>query len=308
MRRREIIAGFLSFVLGILGNLLASGLQQEILNNTFTPQIIIVIVIFVIFLGGLIVLIGKSGATSGSPSSVNPSEFAYKLTLIVISFIFLLFGLYGGSFFTPRINYLLGTETPSQLYNRVTSGTPILTDDFTQPDKYQWDQGTSVTGSCEFTNEGYQVNTPNPNNTQDCHAAATNFSNFAFQTQFVIRSGSGAGLVFRSTVIQPGINRSYRFRIGVDGHWDLVCISCGRFATRPIIDGNDVKNIHGLGSPNTLTFIAKESNIYLYVNDIYLNKTSNDLFNTGRIGLFVVNFSPSSGTTAIFYNVKVWNA
>jgi hypothetical protein len=301
-----LVIGILGFTLGVLGNLLASWMQQSVFNNVFNTPSITVIVIGAIIVIVLTAIIRPPAATTSTPSRTNLSRPVFRFVLPGILIICLVSGFGGGFLLYPRISNIFGVETPDQLYSRVIDGTPILNDDLVGPGKYQWDQGQFPSGSCKFTNGAYQISTSNPNNTQDCHAEATNFSNFAFQTRMVMNTGSGGGLVFRSTVIQPGVNRSYRFRISPDGSWDLVCISCGNFGTIPIIQGV-TDNIHGIGGINIVTIIAEGSNLYLYVNDKFLKKANDDLFNIGRIGLFAVNFSPSPDTTIMFYNVKIWN-
>jgi len=91
-----------------------------------------------------------------------------------------------------------------------------------------------------------------------CLAQATSFSDFAFQVNMTIVTGSardGGGLVFRSSS-----NSFYRLRIGVDGSYDLVN------QNNTVASGSSSAIKTGLNRTNVITVVAQGQHIYMYVN------------------------------------------
>jgi hypothetical protein len=205
---------------------------------------------------------------------------------------------------TANQNFLAAQTATAQvqtqainLYNMATSREPAINDPLSSQDANNWDTYKTTNYGCVFTGGAYHVYALQPVVTQ-CFMHASNFSNFAFQAQMTIIRGDGVGLIFRAT----SVNSSYRFRIGIDGTYDLFITSKG---INPIISTVHIPAINtGSNQPNVLAVIAIGSTIYLYVNRQPLGIVRDSTFSSGEIGLFAVNFS--NPTDVAFSYAKVW--
>lgn len=193
--------------------------------------------------------------------------------------------------------------TPQDQYNQVTSGTPTLTDPLTSQDYNQWDQLTgSLGGKCAFADGAYHVSMPKVGYFRDCFATATNFSNFAYQVQMKIISGSAGGILFRADDVN---SKFYYFRLRIDGSYRLYSYQ-GRLASQShLLQEGYVQNFHtDLGQTNLIATIANGTNIYLYVNKQFVAGVSDTDHSYGKIGMFAS--ASTDPTEAIFSNVQVW--
>ncbi len=199
-------------------------------------------------------------------------------------------------------NFLTAQAASAQvqaIYNQAISGNPALYDPLSSNDTNNWDKGSSVEGDgCTFTGGVYHASISKQNTVQECFAKGTNFSNFAFQVQMTIIKGDGGGLIFRA----QGVNSLYRFRIGIDGTYDLFIPSTG---IHPIISNTSNPAIKkGPNQFNLLTVIASGNTILLFVNGQYLGTVSDSTYNSGEIGLFAFDFR--NPTDVAFSNAELW--
>jgi hypothetical protein len=132
-----------------------------------------------------------------------------------------------------------------------------------------------------------------------CFAQASNFSNFAFQVQMTILKGDGGGLVFRADAANA---KFYLFRITHDGLLTLLVTSDSKTNT-PLVDDTSAAIKKG-AQTNLVTVIARDSNIYLYVNKQYVDSVSDSTYSAGKIGLFADD--TDAATDIAFNNVNVW--
>src|SRR5579884_862188 len=159
--------------------------------------------------------------------------------------------------------HLTANMTPSQMYQTATSGPQLYNSAMSKQDSASWSEaGFSGGGGCSFASGGYQVAMPQQNRFASCMEQGASYNNFALQVEMTVTGGSakdGGGVIFRA-----GGNGGYRFRVGADGSYDLVD------QQKSLASGTNAAISPGLGQTNTLTVLAEGSDIYLFVNQIYL--------------------------------------
>jgi actin-like ATPase involved in cell morphogenesis len=190
-------------------------------------------------------------------------------------------------------------NTPAGIYNRATSGIPILNDPLSKNTTNNWDQYVGKGYSCAFLGGAYHVNMQNKGYATLCFCHATNFSNFAFQVQMTIVKGDGGGLIFRADNTK---SKMYRFRVSQDGSYDLFVVDGNKGVY--LISGSSSAIKTGLNQPNLLTVIAQANHIYLYVNKRYIADVTVSTATSGMVGLFAVDFW--NQTELVFRDAKAW--
>ncbi len=187
------------------------------------------------------------------------------------------------------------------LYNQVTSRTPTINDQLRAQDSNNWDEDPP--SSCRFANGSYDVKTT-AGYLQPCLAGATNFRNLAFQVEMRIVSGHSGGLIIRSDANGSG----YYFRMSTDGTFlgQRIAVHPQGADYTPLIGfaGQSPAVNTGNGQSNQITVIAQGSELYMYVNQQFVAKTSDATYTSGRIGVFTP--SDASGAEILFSNAQVW--
>lgn len=301
--RVAVVIGSLSFILGVLGNLLASWLLQNVFNNVFNSPVIIVIVIGAIILIVLVAVIQSQPATT----TRLPSRSTSRFVLFGVLIIGLLSGFGGGYLLYPKISNLFGVETQDQLYRRVTSGSPVLNDSLHGQDANQWDEYNTTRGGCTFKEGAYHSYVLKPY-VAECYAQGPKFSNyscFALQVQVTIIKGDGAGgLIFGANDPSNVSSREYRFVVKPSlTYYDLYVLPTGKrpaSSTSPAINDN-------LNRPNLLTVIACGNTIYLYINRKFVDQAQMEANASApdKIGMFAVD-GIHNPTEVVFRDVEVW--
>jgi hypothetical protein len=188
-------------------------------------------------------------------------------------------------------------------YTQATSGTPTLSDPLSAQDSNNWNvfPTNSSGGSCGFTAGAYHSTMTTKAFFQPCYSQASNFSNFALQVQMMITQGDEGGVIFRANNSSSAF---YLFRISQSGAYDLYVYvdSQGSHARRLLSGSSTIINTGN--QANTITVIADNSNLYFYVNQQYLDGTTDTNYSSGQIGLF--GESDTNSTDVAFSNLKVW--
>jgi hypothetical protein len=175
---------------------------------------------------------------------------------------------------------------PQGFYSWATSGQPVVTESFLGTSSLNW----VTNGSCTLSNVGFQVSgTPDLFNV--CFAQGKSYGNFAFQANMSISIGYGGGLSFRGDG-----HEQYNFFVNSDGTYLLAFGNAN--ADRPLFQKTGSSFIQ---QSDTLTVIARGSDIYLYVNQHFLTHVSDTSAQSGEIGLLAAGAS-----TVVFNNLKVW--
>jgi hypothetical protein len=194
----------------------------------------------------------------------------------------------------------IATLTPQELYTRITSSKPAITDPLDSVNHSNFISVSNPKFSCGFTGGVYHASV-SPKITGPCVAPAIDISDFAFQAQMTILKGDAGGLIFRFNLAQSSFN-SYLFFIDRLGSYSLVAIQNNNNA-RQLANGVNSAIKVGLNQGNLLAVIARGSNLYLYVNKQYITNVGDNTFNTGVVGVFATG---SNATDVAFSNAQVW--
>jgi hypothetical protein len=166
-----------------------------------------------------------------------------------------------------------------------------------QQDDANWDQGNQ----CSFAANAYVVTAlPGANSgVTVCLEQKYTFSDFAFQAQMTIHSGSnnadGGGLAFRGT--NATIDSIYRLRIGLDGSYDI-------FRGNMIGPAGSAVSSLVLNQKILLTVIAQGNLIFLYVNNQFVATSYSTFSNQGQLGFLA--FAKNQQVDVTFTDVKIW--
>lgn len=189
------------------------------------------------------------------------------------------------------------------LYNQVTSGQPVINDQLQAQNGNKWgDDHPTGNTTCEFVGGIYDVKAA-AGYRETCLARATNFSNLAFQVEMDIVSGHSGGLVIRSDANDSG----YYFRISTDGTFlgRSVQVDTQRtYHNTPLFAGQSPAVKTGNDQFNQITVIAQGRELYMYVNQQFVFKVTDDTYQSGQIGVFTD--SDASGTEIQFRSAQVW--
>jgi serine/threonine protein kinase len=177
-------------------------------------------------------------------------------------------------------------EDPQGFYTWATSGHPAVTESFLGTSTLNWE----TNGSCTLSNDGFHVSgTPALFNV--CFAKGKSYGNFVFQANMSISNGQGGGLSFRGDG-----QEQYNFFVNADGTYLLAFGN--ENADRPLFQKSSSIFIQ---QSDTLTAIARGSDIYLYVNQHFLTHITDTFSQSGEIGLLA-----AAASTVVFINLKVW--
>jgi hypothetical protein len=194
------------------------------------------------------------------------------------------------------------TPTPQDIYNSVTSGSPVLDDPLNKNSANNWEESTGDY-SCIFTGGAYHTSTQLKNTAVACSASSTNFSNFAYQVEMTIVKGAFGGIFFRCDKAKM---KYYEFDIGRDGRYNLRLSvdDTGKY-DQLLRSGSSPFIKTGLNQSNRIAIVASGSNIYLYVNKQYIASATDSAYRSGQIGVFGSGDTATSMEVA-FSNAQVW--
>ena len=191
-------------------------------------------------------------------------------------------------------------NTPQGLYASVMQSTPLIADPLNQANGNNWDVTLNNTGSCQFLNGAYDVTSAEVGYRQLCVMKNNSFQNFALQSQMSFVSGPGpCGFVTRMQGHTVGL--SYRLYYFANGDYE--------FLGSEDVSGNNTTLIkrtssHASTQIVTLTQIAKNATLYIYINGRFIAEAKDATFASGAIG-FICKDTPTP-TEARFTNAKIW--
>ena len=193
---------------------------------------------------------------------------------------------------------------PQELYTQATGRQAAINDSLHMQSDNNW-QSVNSPGNCTFdANTLHAVTSTADVRTTMCIATATKYQNIAFQAQLTTIKGDTSGLIVRAD--NKG-QRLYLFSITTTGMYTLA-VTDGQNGTQQhvLAGGTSAAIKQGLNQENQLTIIARDSTLYLYINQKFIAKMDDKTNTTGCIGLFEGN-SQGDTSEARFTNVKVWN-
>ncbi len=168
---------------------------------------------------------------------------------------------------------------------------------------YNWPDGISADGgTCQFTQGAYHISMTQTGSFHYCIAGATAFSNFAYEVRMTLLKGDGGGLIFRA----DGTNgKFYYFRVNRDGSYALyLYTNTGSIQGQELARGI-TRFVHtGLNIANVLAVVARGGTFDLYVNNQFIDSTSNNIYSSGQIGLAAAYVTEP--TEVAFSDARVW--
>jgi hypothetical protein len=171
-----------------------------------------------------------------------------------------------------------------------------------------WDNDQKT--GCFFSGSAYHVVQAKSGFYNTCAAVNSDYSNFTFETEMVIKSGgdgsggASGGLLFRA---EEGNNKYYRLSIDTNGSYFILVIvdSTGTNGNARIMkQGTASSFLTGLGQTNNLAIVANGSEYTFYVNKQKVDSFIDSTYTHGQIG-FDADYGTSS-TELVFTNTKVW--
>ncbi|GCE05579.1 hypothetical protein KDAU_29080 [Dictyobacter aurantiacus] len=193
------------------------------------------------------------------------------------------------------------TTALQNLYTMSTRSRPAISAPLLFETGQKWDiYPTRDGGGCAFTPDGLHSSVFKTGSYAPCFAHATRFRNFALEMQMRIEKGDEGGIIFRSTNHDKSF---YSFRIDRSGVYGLILTRGDGYAIPLIYDQSPFIKT-GIGRTNTLTIIARDDNIYLYINRHYVGSASDNSYRIGTIGIMAVN--RQHATVASFSNLHIW--
>ncbi len=183
-----------------------------------------------------------------------------------------------------------------------TQGTPTLDDPLTDNSlNHQWDVGYSDNNNtgCNFVDGAYVAQEALQGILQPCFADATNFDNFVYQVSVTNSSRGEVGILFRG---DKDSGQYYLFLVDVSGAYTLGLYDGNKY--RELSAGISPVISAGAGQSNNLAVIVDKHNFYLYVNQNYIGKTTDETLGAGQVGVVVVN--TGLPVKASFSNAQIW--
>ncbi len=196
---------------------------------------------------------------------------------------------------------------PQAFYNYIISQSPQVNDGLSGQSASNWDDTLNSDGSgCQFNNGALHVLTTAETPLWACIANALTYQNLAFQVDMKIMKGNKNGLqtlggmVFR---FNEGTRSFYSLLISPGGAYLLSKFSNEDFTALSEGVSNAINT--NLGQSNTLTVIAQENILMVFVNQHYLATVHDSNLSSGQIGLIALDTSKTPVDVA-FQNMKIW--
>lgn len=198
-------------------------------------------------------------------------------------------------------------NNPTAFYSYITAQTPQVNDSLASQSASNWDDTRNNDGSgCQFSNGALHILTTSSTPAWACAANALTYHNLAFQVDMTMVKGDKSGLqtmgglVFR---LNEGARSFYSFTISPSGAYLLSRVSNGNVTY--LSDGVSTAINANLGESNTLTVIAQEDTLMLFVNQHYLSTVHDGTLTSGIVALIALNSGKISADAA-FQNLRIW--
>ncbi len=192
--------------------------------------------------------------------------------------------------------------------NTPYSGMVVINDRLTS-NRLGWEAIPSQKNSCAFTDAGYEVRADNINKSQTCLADKTNLGDFALQIEMTLKTGDVGGIWFRDSYLLILLGNSF-----TDGFFDLYAVTRNGYRTDLLPECNPIQTGCPIGesfAPQqtvTVTIIARDTSIELYVDTFRVKTLTNGVSPTGSIGVFaeIANGQQDAQTDVLFANMRIW--
>ena len=203
-----------------------------------------------------------------------------------------------GAYATATVNAM----TPQQVYQQATSGTPVIDDPLKDDSGSVWyNYNTSPAFSCGFQASAYHIQA-SASGSSMCTGYGTEFNNLAFQAQIKIIKGQIGGLAFRVGTTNSANDSYYLCLISTNGYYAFNVVNSQQ--AKILADEKNTAIITGQNQSNLVTVVARNSNIYLYINNHFVKIVTDATYTSGQIAFMAA--SNIGSFDVAFNNVKVW--
>lgn len=248
--------------------------------------IIVAVIALIVIIGGVLGLIGYNRNQAAAHNSATATSIA------------------SGNLQATSTGQAVATSTSiAQAYPFSTN--LVLNDPLVDNSKgAKWTDDKA--NGCFFSGSAYHVTDDQKQSYNPCFATGTNFTDFTFQAEVVLKQGDGqsdAGLILRADEQQ---NKFYRIAFDDDGGCSiLVSVDTTGTNTRDLKDCSASDFNSGLSVTNTVGVVARGDQISFYTNGTLVTTVTDTTYSGGEIG-FSVDNQDSAVAEAIYTNVKVW--
>ncbi len=179
------------------------------------------------------------------------------------------------------------------------TGNLIFSDPMTS-DRFNWTTGSTDDGVCTFIGGVYQVLGKKKGSTNPCLGSGilfSNYSNFIFEVQMTMISGTGGGIRFHISSIG-----SDNFIVYRDGHCELMTDeSSGDYRSTLLRTTTRSTIKKGLKQINTIAVVVRGKQIDLYVNHVHIGGTHDSFSSQGSFGLVA-----DQESQVAYSNARLW--
>lgn len=200
----------------------------------------------------------------------------------------------------PSQNNGITKAEADSVYAQVMGQSPFFADSLRTQSPAGWNDYKGDVGDCKIEADGLHVRIKQANNIYYCFSNHGVLTNFAFQVDMNMLTGDGGGLLLRGNDDSSGF---YFFSIGPDGHYDISLMANGNWGT-DFDSATSDSLIPGYNHKNRLTVIAQGSNLYIYVNKVFLTGIQDATYSYGYLGLAAV--SQTATDDVVFTDAKTW--
>jgi eukaryotic-like serine/threonine-protein kinase len=168
---------------------------------------------------------------------------------------------------------------------------------------HNWDVTPTQFGTCNFADGAYQAVATQDGAYHYCAARQTNFSNFAYEVELIIKTGDCGGIIFRADFTNF---KYYYFSICQNGAYEFLVFSGQNRSTTLRQNSFNPAIKTGLGQSNLIAVVANGNTLSLYVNHQQIDSVIDSTYSQGQIGVLSEN-DTANPTEIIFSNAKVWS-
>lgn len=180
---------------------------------------------------------------------------------------------------------------------------PVLNDSMASNSSGYWSVGDDQNGSCQFTNEAYQVSTKSSSRGYYCEPARNfDFTDLALEAQIMIVQGDQGAILFRTNATSGDY---YWLWISSDGKYGFE-IWANNNPSKSLGSGVVADLNTGPNQFNTVAVVAQANTFHLYINHKAIGVMTDPASTYTHGTLAFEAFATSNPTTILFRNVKVW--
>jgi hypothetical protein len=150
--------------------------------------------------------------------------------------------------------------------------------------------------SCQFIGGAYHA-VESLNAYDSCHAASQ-VSNFTFETHMQILQGICGGIVLRDTISQA---HAYSFKVCQNGSYLFMRHNDGRNPAQILVSGSSSAITTGLNQSNVIATVANGGTFDLYVNHHKIASVNDSSYSQGQFGVCA-----DANTEVAYTNARMW--